>query len=542
MIKFYSAFFSPVLDCTFAMGIVETKENIINLKVDGDEGNNKSAGRSPVSHLNFDYKEKGLVFFDNARFFLHFRGKASSVEISCGDEKKKHNISPDAPWGGEVDKKLSSIINDIYDEASIDWFVKNSQLYALAIALSYTACHEAFEVKLVGASYIRKVAEAFRKSNMGLLGAGFVYDFIKVGKANFEYGMVFDLLCAMLDHGESTKEICLNDFDKNGESYWYYTNMGHYLFCKGEVERADVFYVAAAKKVLESGKRNVHFNNGVLSWRSQEVCRELQKLALDDPSKISDSPNHEEDKSEWKPKLIHLVGSDSGYFEKYGNLLISSSLRSGADDVLVYVVVANPTDVVKETLADWSAVDGVHVEYEFVYPDVVSKPYYTCIRFFKAPDLIKKYNAPLFVTDIDMAVKGEWVNTLDKVRFADVGYVRKSSDLEFSEFVEPGMRPWDVPAGSVFIKNTDIGYKFSVFVSEYLRKFLDFPDESYWYRNWGIDQVALRKGLMTIVSPSFGKGVNLSKVPFLVRPSMSMGGKDKMLEDYKSTLPQDFDK
>lgn len=420
---------------------------------------------------------------------------------------------------------LSVKVAQTLDGASVDALVRASQLRILALSALVWMKNNPAGLGSVDDLRAAQVGEAFRKSVMKSLSIPLLRAAAPAPKteADSSYSKRFDLLCDALEHNQSSRALCLEDIALNGERSWSNTNLGHYHFGRMEIEQADGFYLQSAKLLQSHGQRNIHFNNGVFTWRSHAFSQAIEALQQD--AQGIELPK--QDGSTDDVSLVHLLGCDDSYFQKYGNMCIYSSLRAGPKDVLVHVHVCNPSDDTLKTLREWSEREDVMVRYSHEAREETrtSKPYYTTLRFLVAPAIMRHYRKPLVISDVDMVVNQPWRETVEAIGNADAGYISGSTEEWISEHYGIGARPWDVAAGTMYFSDSDLGQRFVAYVASYIRTVLTFPKASEWYTNWGVDQVALRKGVDIVLHPGAARVRNLRTVRMLRGPLMHMGGK-----------------
>lgn len=502
-------------------------------------------GVQPISPALGGLLYGDILFLENGFFYGIFLDlDADSVdEITAsfsGSSLVRRRPVTVEKWPAERVALSTRVAQDL-DKEAVDQLTRSSQLRILAqSALVWMKSHPA-DLASVDHLTAAQIGEALRKSVMKSLSVPLLVAGVPshTGESNVAYSKRFDLLGDALEHNESSRDICLADVAMNGETSWSNTNLGHFHFGMKQILEADGYYVQAARILERSGTRNSHYNNGVFTWRSHAFSESIEGLYNSSESiQVA-----ELDPAPASAKVVHLLGCDDAYFEKYGNMCIYSSLRAGHKDAIVHVHVCNPSSKTLETLEAWQSRSDVFVRFssESRPHESVSVPYYTSLRFLVAPALMAHYQRPLVISDIDMVVNQPWAETLDAIGPADAGYISPSQQEWITEHYGQGMRPWDVAAGTMYFANSDLGQRFLNYVATYIRAVLSFPKPSEWYLNWGIDQVALRKGVDIVLAPHEAQVRNLRNVRMLRGPLMHMGGKAELAREPAPTPWEDLE-
>ncbi|AOY72056.1 hypothetical protein ARZXY2_2526 [Arthrobacter sp. ZXY-2] len=491
-------------------------------------------GAQPIKTTSLGMLHEDVVFFENGFFYgLMPFAEEDSLEVTAaysGSQLVRRRAVSTLTWTLEQSKLAHSVAHSL-DPESVDQLTRSSQLRILAMASLIWMKNNPGSLRQVDHLRAAQVGEALRKSVMKSLSIPLLSASVpsQAREKDTAYSKRFDLLADALEHNRSSRDLCVEDIKVNGETSWSNTNMGHYHFGRKEIAQADGFYLQSARILQASGQRNIHYNNGVFTWRSHTYSEALEGLYDNErPMALPDV-----DPAMEAARVVHLLGCDDSYFQKYGNMCIYSSLKAGHKDVIVHVHVCNPSEETLETLEAWQARTDVNVRFttEQRPADKVSVPYYTTLRFLIASTVMKHYNKPVVISDIDMVVNQPWADTLDAIEDADAGYISPTYQEWVSEHYAIGMRPWDVAAGTMYFSNSQLGARFLNYVSTYIRTVLSFPKDSEWYLNWGVDQVALRKGVDIVLSPGNAKVRNLRTVRMLRGPLMHMGGKAELAKE-----------
>ncbi|WP_314324571.1 hypothetical protein [Paenarthrobacter ilicis] len=538
-IRLHDAIYIPNLQCLFFFGQTPRVDKPATLTVELKDGlewrNTHQVGAQPINTASLGLIHEDIVFFESGFFYglIPNIGKEDVSEVTAGysgSSVVRRRPVAQVDWNSDQIALSQRVASDL-DARSVDQLTRASQLRILA--LSSLVWMKRNGTKLGSIDHLRaaQVGEALRKSVMKPLSIALLSSSIPspAKEADTAYSRRFDLLGDALEHNWASRDLCVQDIKTNGETSWSNTNMGHYHFGLKEIAQADGFYLQSSRFLQASGQRNIHYNNGVFTWRSHAYAEALEGLY--DNDKPMELPAV--DPAMESAKIVHLLGCDDGYFQKYGNMCIYSSLKAGHKDVVVHVHVCNPSDSTLETLKAWQARTDVNVRFstEQKPADKVSVPYYTTLRFLIASAVMKHYNKPVVISDIDMVVNQPWADTLDAIEDADAGYISPTQSEWVTDHYAIGMRPWDVAAGTMYFSNSELGARFLSYVSTYIRTVLSFPKESEWYLNWGVDQVALRKGVDIVLAPQNAKVRNLRTVRMLRGPLMHMGGKAELAKE-----------
>ncbi|SDL96769.1 hypothetical protein [Arthrobacter sp. ok362] len=538
-IRIHDALYVPHLRCLYYFGatprIADPSSLTVQFKKDGRVLSKTQSGVHPVTPGLDGLLHSDVVFLESGLFY----GAVLDVDGDYVDEvtagfsgstlvrRREVRVQEWRPEHVE----LSAVVASELDASAVDALTRASQLRILALSALVWMKRNPSKLGSIDDLRASQVGEAFRKSVMKSLSIPLLT--AKVPATHTEqdsaYSKRFDLLGDALEHNQSSRSVCLADIALNGERSWSNTNLGHNHFGRQEIAEADGFYLQAARLLQRHGQRNIHYNNGVFTWRSHAFSKAIEGLH-DSPKSIT-LPDL--DPSLDRASLVHLLGCDDSYFKKYGNMCIYSSLRSGPAHVIVHVHVCNPSGDTLTILEGWANREDVMVRFSFEYRDesLTSVPYYTTLRFLVAPAIMRHYNKPLVISDVDMVVNQPWADTLEAIGEADAGYISGSTDEWITEHYGPGTRPWDVAAGTMYFSNSDLGRRFLGYVASYIRTVLTFPKQTEWYLNWGVDQVALRKGVDIVLHPNAAKVRNLRTVRMLRGPLMHMGGKAELARE-----------
>ena len=326
----------------------------------------------------------------------------------------------------------------------------------------------------------------------------------------------FDILCEALKFSKDAKRLIEEEVAINGANGWTHLNEGHVHWTAGDLAAADESYARAAALLAENDHRGSHTNDGVFTWRDKATADRTVGTYDPTPSLVSPPPDG---------RIVHLIACDDGYFQRFGNACITSSLDAGHNDVIVHVHVCNPSDSTIQTLRAWAARDDVIVRFTTEQREVVSKTLYTCLRYFQAQSVAKRYLRPLMITDADMVVNRPWREVRDELAAADAAFM---SPAPVAWLTDRPAKPWAIPAGAVYFARTTAGMSFLTYTVRYIEALLTFPRERYWYRVWSLDQVALGRAFMSVLLPASAKVRNLRQVRFFRGPAMAAGGKDTL--------------
>ena len=125
---------------------------------------------------------------------------------------------------------------------------------------------------------------------------------------------------------------------------------------------------------------------------------------------------------------VVFMSCDAGYFDRFAHALVNSLRQHGRIDCLVHIHVVNPhagmaakMDRLRQSLA------GIDIAWSHETIDIdahaMPKTYYACLRFLHLPALIRRYDKPILVLDMDMLVMRRLDGLLDSLAGFDAGLI-----------------------------------------------------------------------------------------------------------------------
>lgn len=492
-------------------------------------------GVSPRSRSTVGIGARDLLYLDDGTFY----GVLTSERLDDIREVRattdfsplvRRQVVHDVRWPDDIATLAATVAADGPGAPEARELYRRVQLQALAVAvLTWSRGRAGTDAPLADEQAV-EVGEALRKNGLAALALPFVTAGVPRPLQEGEseaYAVRIELACDALGYHHDARALLAQELAANGESGWYHVCSGHVEWNAGNDALADQSYAYAARLYESAGVRGAHFDNGVFTWRSETTATALAA------ARGGGGPQLELPRTDVAGRrVVHLVACDDGYFRRWGNMLIYSSLRAGAEDVLVHVHVADPSEETVRTLEEWSARRDVVVRFstEQLPPAHATVAMYTCLRFLVAPMVQAAYGLPMVISDVDMVVNRSWDDVIELVRPADVAYIDPGRSARITSR-RGGSRPWALAAGSVYVGASGTGQAYLDFVSRYIRAVIGFPAPEVWYRMWSIDQVALGRGLEHIVLERGGTVLNLRLARFFRGPAMHAGGKATLLTE-----------
>lgn len=169
-----------------------------------------------------------------------------------------------------------------------------------------------------------------------------------------------------------------------------------------------------------------------------------------------------------------LISCDTGYLYAYKDNLIES-LKYHELLIHIHVLVSKESSI-NEISNDFKKYNG-RLNLSFEISTIQDKKVYSSIsRFIVAKDIVKKYNTPVLIADIDLDFSKDCVNSLQKLDLSQIGF-----------FINKDQLPWKkILAGFCYFPNNKKSLFFLENLSAYLIKMCN---EGNYY--WTLDQVAL---------------------------------------------------
>lgn len=314
------------------------------------------------------------------------------------------------------------------------------------------------------------------------------------------YAQCFDFLCGALSYNELSEKICKDEIEFNGACYWGYANLGVCQYLRDDIVEAGYSFSNAKNLALNSSAKVIStFMKGIFTWKADDdlsrhgLSLEERRPALHDEVVA--------DYAKGDSSLVHLLGSDSGYFKKFSEVAVMSSLRSGSNQCAVHYIIIDPDADDVAVLEYWKSQYPCRFGYTILrgYENLVDPAYYASLRFICLPDILVNYKCPVVVTDVDMAAKMSWEIFRNRVSGCDLGICHpKFSDLK----VRGSIRnvPWSLPAGYFYVSYNSYGFCYAKTIKRFiLDSYIPPSQENSNYSNWYIDQVAIRQSLDVIV-------------------------------------------
>jgi tetratricopeptide (TPR) repeat protein len=185
-----------------------------------------------------------------------------------------------------------------------------------------------------------------------------------------------------------------------------------------------------------------------------------------------------------RPPWVILAGCDGGYFERFAAKLVASVRQHCGVDGIVHLHVVNPgPDHVRSFLALQRDMAPLRLRWTTEMIDIAQfgenrNTYYACARFLQLPHLIRRYNCPLLMLDVDSIVLRDLRPLLDQVETegCDIGMI----------VGEPGEVWGTYWADHVAILPTPLALEFFTLAAKYIRHFFNNG-----VNDWFLDQVAI---------------------------------------------------
>lgn len=184
-------------------------------------------------------------------------------------------------------------------------------------------------------------------------------------------------------------------------------------------------------------------------------------------------------------ELVYFVCCDARYFELFAEPLAKSIVCNGGMRCILHIHLVNPTDDATRAAAALGAKIGLGVAISTEQTDLdrlsndQRRTYYACARYFVLPDLLRAYDRPILVADIDQLVVRD-LNTL---------MVRASThDISMIRFPQAAFNLLSYISASVLIVNrTEDAVAFCTAVRSYLSERMREGSSTSWH----LDQAAL---------------------------------------------------
>jgi capsular polysaccharide transport system ATP-binding protein len=264
----------------------------------------------------------------------------------------------------------------------------------------------------------------------------------------------------------------LADEAQADESAAVLANLGHARIADDDIAGGIQYYAQASS--LASGRELIHFARGI---HTAKLATEVPRVAAD----------HRAQPARDKPELVHLFACDAGYFRRFAPALVESSARKrGEARVLIHAHIVDPDPEAMELAARLGAEFGLVVTTEqspeTITEFVVRRAYFTCARFLVAPELLRRYDCPILVTEADCLMNWDWSDLKVHVAGADAGYMHSG----LWNWV-----PWTkIAAGICLFTPSRVGLGHADYIARYI-------DHAFQREGggavdlWTVDQVAL---------------------------------------------------
>lgn len=560
VLKFYSCFFSSSLEVIKISGYLSGKSQ------DG-YGNNIFEEVKYVLILDQNKKELGRCFKSNnfvcskgnvlqnqEKIEFHFLGMISTIPsrvnvIFVHDEKLGQSnltmrgaiditdidslISPDVlsevqTCQSETPEELLKRGKNLYNKG----FWKLS-LFIYALALQRIQHTEDEDDYL---SHLTIIADLFKRQNLAPIAVLLLRKHLprKIDMSQWEksaYPHVFDYYCRLLGYSQEVEEFCQQELILNGESYWLNTNLGHLTYNQQDRNIADSYYLTASRFLISKKTLNFHGNRGIMTWRSIDFVKFLDKIDLDNclqllPRQVDISI----DELSIKPDIVHLLACDDQYFEKFGEIVVNSSISNAdIDHLVIHLHIINPS---QKTIKYIEALQSNHHSkikinrtFEYINSELCDKAYYTCLRFLIAPILLRKYNCGILITEVDAKIIANWSKIL---------HILKDKEVCLSnEEIFHRLYPWSAAAAILYFSTSEFSIRMADLIAKYIAIVFDF--NAIAGGNWVIDQVAIGQSIdfLGLVEDTQAKIKFLQLKQILLLANYFEGGKQKFIQKFK---------
>lgn len=184
-------------------------------------------------------------------------------------------------------------------------------------------------------------------------------------------------------------------------------------------------------------------------------------------------------------KPIILFSGDDRYWQAFGPGILRSMARH-APNIPVHVHLVDPSPGTLEALLEVSREGPLRLGFSHETLSAQSRAslvavnqlrtYFACARFLALPEILTRYDCPLFVLDMDMRLRRPLRRLHALLEGADAATI-----------TDPGRNPWHrAAAGMVWVAPTAHGRTYADFVARYIRA--QFTRRSAY---WTVDQVVL---------------------------------------------------
>ncbi len=185
-----------------------------------------------------------------------------------------------------------------------------------------------------------------------------------------------------------------------------------------------------------------------------------------------------------RPPWVVLAGCDGVYFSRFASKLVETVKEHCGTDGIVHLHVVNPdAEHTRLFLSLQRQVAPLRLRWSTELVDLSEfgedkRTYYACARFLQLPHLIRRYDCPILMLDVDSVVLRDLRPLLQQLELeqADLGIVTGD--------------PWEIWgtlwADHVAIRPTPLALEFFTLTANYIRHFFDDGQ-----RQWFLDQIAL---------------------------------------------------
>jgi hypothetical protein len=303
------------------------------------------------------------------------------------------------------------------------------------------------------------------------------------------YGVMFEMmvycLSQCLHHDFILAEVkALIEIERvtNGESYWLHSAIACVLLNEDKTNPAAYTHFALGSAKLRGFNEAFHISSGMdamrpLTYEPSDFAAQTRSSGL-----ISYLTPAE------KPSFVHFVAADPVYFGRYFERLASDVEPHQRDqNIVLHCHVVNPSAdffTAAKRLRDSHPWLG----FSFDVAALLSAShrsrmaYYASARYIFASDILRLYDAPVVITDIDYKVEHDYTAVLQHVEGKDAAF---SCGIASMRRYYPWVR---VNAALALFRNTDKGRNIADHVGAYICATMD---NSPGARNWLIDQIAL---------------------------------------------------
>ncbi len=240
------------------------------------------------------------------------------------------------------------------------------------------------------------------------------------------------------------------------------------LIIRKEYEQADKYFKYLAQKKPDHLYANVSFSEAfyqdLVNQNEDAVFGTLPDLVTIKKTEFKDGP-------------IIFLSSDFNYYENFARPMLTSIERMSPHTQVHLHIINLPEQQITSVLEFCKRLETLNLAITAEHASVSTREYYHAIRFVRFYQLLKRYQLPLVVMDVDAILHRDIRPELEAFGDADIALSAHT-----------GMWPvWNqFRAGIVGIKPTTSGLQYSRLIALYIL-FFYAKDQL----RWGIDQAAL---------------------------------------------------